>query len=172
MINPQHSPDGLVHCTCCGEGVLEVKCPQCIKDKLPDDDEVNAFCMIKDVHGKWTLKREHNYFYQIQTQMFVCQRNFSDSVVWSNAGIIVERIEADPEFINSIIDAVQHFFIYGVLLEIVGKWYTRKPIADEWIFAVNKETIFFHFKMDIFLASEMYASMAVCSWLQPHLCMN
>lgn len=31
--------------------------------------------------------------------------------------------------INKLAD-VKHFFIYGVLPEIVGKWYTRKPVAE------------------------------------------
>ena len=29
-----------------------------------------------------------------------------------------------------MIDSVKHFFVYGILPEIVGKWYTRKPIAN------------------------------------------
>ncbi|XP_062523365.1 uncharacterized protein LOC134198041 [Corticium candelabrum] len=29
-----------------------------------------------------------------------------------------------------MVDAVKHFFVYGVLPEIVGKWYTRKPVAN------------------------------------------
>jgi len=26
------SPDGIVECNCCGEGVLEIKCPYCVRD--------------------------------------------------------------------------------------------------------------------------------------------
>ena len=26
------SPDGLVECTCCNKGVIEIKCPYCAKD--------------------------------------------------------------------------------------------------------------------------------------------
>ena len=40
------SPDGLVECKCCGKGVLEVKCPICHKENLPEDDET-GFCMVK-----------------------------------------------------------------------------------------------------------------------------
>ena len=40
------SPDGLVCCSCCGEGVLEVKCPLCVKYNFPDE-ELKGFCMTK-----------------------------------------------------------------------------------------------------------------------------
>ena len=40
------SPDGMVKCSCCGKGVLEIKCPFCHKDDLPESD--NSFCMIKE----------------------------------------------------------------------------------------------------------------------------
>ena len=40
------SPDEIVCCSCCGEGVLEVKCPLCVKEIFPDE-ELNGFCMTK-----------------------------------------------------------------------------------------------------------------------------
>ena len=33
------SPDRIISCDCCGKGILEVKCPFCIKDKLPDHEK-------------------------------------------------------------------------------------------------------------------------------------
>ena len=45
------SPDSIVNCKCCGKGVLEVKCPYCIKDGLPEESE-NSFCMTKE---KWLM---------------------------------------------------------------------------------------------------------------------
>ena len=58
------SPDAFVECFCCNQGVVEVKCPHCIKDRSPD--EVDNFCMVKE-DEKWRLKRDHAYFYQVQT---------------------------------------------------------------------------------------------------------
>lgn len=34
------TPDGMVTCDCCGDGVLEVKCPCCYKNDLPVTDSV------------------------------------------------------------------------------------------------------------------------------------
>ena len=56
------SPDGLVNCSCCkdGHGVLEIKCPFCFKDALPDDTSADTnYYMEKNGDGKWKLKREH-----------------------------------------------------------------------------------------------------------------
>ena len=41
------SPDAIVSCECCGKGVVEVKCPFCFKDKLPEEDS-KSFCMSRE----------------------------------------------------------------------------------------------------------------------------
>ena len=121
------SPDGMVECSCCGKGVLEIKCPYCQKDDLPESND--SFCMIKE-DGKWTLKHNHGYYYQVQLQLHICDVSYADFMVWTENNIATERILEDTEFFNSKFDDVKHFFIYGVLPEIVGKWYTRGPVAD------------------------------------------
>ena len=123
------SPDGIIKCNCCGKGVLEVKCPFYIKEGLQDDPDQTEFCMMKQ-DEKWILKRNHTYYYQIQLQMEVYRVSYCDFIVWTKKDFAVERIAADSQFLNSVIDGVQHFFVYSVLPEIVGKWYTRKPIAN------------------------------------------
>ncbi len=40
------SPDGCTKCTCCGNGLVEVKCTYCFKEGLPDEEKSN-FCMVK-----------------------------------------------------------------------------------------------------------------------------
>jgi len=123
------SPDGLVSCSCCGDGVLEVKCPFSVKDKFPENDQA-SFCMRK-VDNSWVLKQDHEYFYQVQTQMHVCKRDYCDFVVWSEKdGIIIDRIEVNKEFFDSIVELLQTVFIYGILPEIIGKWYSRQPISN------------------------------------------
>ena len=32
------TPDGIVICTCCGKGLLEVKCPHCAKDGVSEEE--------------------------------------------------------------------------------------------------------------------------------------
>ena len=66
------TPDGITQCECCGNGVVEVKCPYCKKDSNPDtaDGLVNG-----------SLKNDHQYYYQIQLQMFVCNVEHVDFVI-------------------------------------------------------------------------------------------
>ena len=39
------SPDGIISYNYCGKGVLKVKCPFCIKKRLPRDLDETDFCM-------------------------------------------------------------------------------------------------------------------------------
>ena len=138
------SPDGLVECSCCGKGLVEIKCPHCVKDSFPDEDTSNSrsFCLSKQSDGEWMLKKDHQYFYQIQTQMHVCRLNYCDFVVWSETdGILVERVIKDECFFLTLIPDLRHLFLYGVLPEIIGKWYTRRPVENsEQLVVVSQVT--------------------------------
>lgn len=46
------SPDAMITCDCCGQETVEVKCPYCFKDKLPEENAKN-FCMAKDEEGTY-----------------------------------------------------------------------------------------------------------------------
>ena len=70
------------------------------------------------------------YYYQIQLQLEVCKLSYCDFVVWTVTKIVVERIAANNQFISTMMDSVHDIFVYGTLPEIVGKWYTRKLIAN------------------------------------------
>ena len=119
------SPDSIVSCTCCGKGVVEVKCPFCFKDGLPTEDD-QSFCMTKQ-DDVWALKKNHPYYYQIQLQMFVCKTSYADFVVWTEKECIVKRVTIDQPFLKSHCASSKTFLVYGVLPEIIGKFYSRKP---------------------------------------------
>ena len=38
--------------------------------------------------------------------------------------------EIESECIDNTLESVQHFFIYGILPEVIGKWYTTKLVAN------------------------------------------
>ncbi len=50
--------------------------------------------------------------------------------MWTEKDIVIERIRIDEKFFEDIMPKIEKLFVYGVLLELIGKWYTRKPIAD------------------------------------------
>lgn len=67
------TPDGIVNCSCCGSGALEIKCPFRCKDKsFKDATTQGSFCLEEDDTGL-RLKVDHAYYYQVQHQMKICQ---------------------------------------------------------------------------------------------------
>ena len=116
-IHPQYahlgaSPDGIISCQCCGEGVLEIKCPYCRKDDVfTDQDSVpKHFCLQVTEDGELQLSRKHAYYYQVQTQIYVCNKDFADFVVWSQKDIHVERILPNQEFWENTSTKASDFF--------------------------------------------------------------
>ncbi len=109
---------------------MEVKCPFSAKDGFPSaEKEMETFCMRKD-DAKWILKRNHAYYFQIQLQMVVCKVKYCDFVLWTEKEFVTERILIDNNFFDTHLANVKDFYIYGVLPEVVGKFYTRKPVID------------------------------------------
>ena len=56
------SPDTIVQCSCCGLGVVEVKCPFCVQE-FSFEEVVGAgnFC-LKQNDGKYQLKHDRRYY--------------------------------------------------------------------------------------------------------------
>ena len=117
------TPDGITRCNCCDGGVLEIKCPYCTSNDEPDLAKFLADC---------SLQKDHKYYYQIQTQMFVCSMEHGNFVVCTfpngTPTISVERIYLDVDFIVSSIVQAGNFFTIAVLPEILGRWYTHSVV--------------------------------------------
>lgn len=122
------SPDGIILCDCCGTGCLEIKCPYCARGCLPGDDGAVDYLVMSEDGLK--LKQDHAYFYQIQAQMHIYAVAFSDFVVWTRCGMYIERICAANEFFTIAVEKVTTFYKYGVLPELIGKWYTKKGVIS------------------------------------------
>ena len=86
------------------KGCLEVKCPYlCAKKSIAQvSQESSSFCLQND-NGKLQLKRNHQYFYQIQTQLYVTRLLWCDFVIWTPDEIFVEKIHYDQKFIEEAI---------------------------------------------------------------------
>ena len=122
------TPDGITHCDCCGSGVLEVKCPFCTKDSDPD----MAKCFVDG-----SLKKKHQYYYQIQTQLFVCNADYADFVVCTFPDNIptinIERMYPDEDFIVENVVKAGQFYVVAILPELLAKWYTRSDIMPSGV---------------------------------------
>nr|XP_033940133.1 uncharacterized protein LOC117447530 [Pseudochaenichthys georgianus] len=116
------TPDGVVSCKCCGVGVLEIKCPYCVA--APSDHTC-----LESRDGQDRLKKTHAYFYQVQTQLFLCDVEYADFVLWVNGKIHLERITPDIDFWEKVHPKAHEFFQKVILLELSGQFFTRIPSA-------------------------------------------
>ena len=72
------------------------------------------------------LKKEHSYFYQVHTQIFLCQAQFA---VWTPKGIHMERIEQCLEFFHGLVEKVLTFYLRTINPELIGKWYSKQKVT-------------------------------------------
>ncbi|XP_068673794.1 uncharacterized protein [Montipora foliosa] len=137
FINKQYpflhaTPDFLTSCDCCGLGCGEVKCPICIQDGDFDKYVQEKSSCLEKVDGTFMLKRKHNYYFQVQQQLFTLpERKFNDFVVCAidsdkNAHLVIERIYPDPEHSNTVLPKLEAFWRICILPEILGRWFTRR----------------------------------------------
>jgi len=116
------SPDGVFSCSCCGKGVVEVKCPFSCKDKsFCEAVKDKTFCLQED----FRLKPDHDYLYQVQMQMKLCGVKLCDFIVWGKDGILQQRIEFNEEFIETALLQAKSFVKLCVLPELLSRCFSR-----------------------------------------------
>ena len=77
------SPDGILD----DESLVEIKCPASAKELAPEDaiqSNKIKYCSIKD--GTLYLKRNDNYYYQVQGQLHISQKTYCYFCVWTPKG--------------------------------------------------------------------------------------
>ena len=109
------TPDGVVNCDCCGKGLLEIKCPYKHRNSHPHRVEDSAFFLVKGDNGEVHLSTEHEYYFQIQGQLAVCDLHYCDFVCWTLCGLHYERVLADHDHFEEVKPALDRFFV-SVLL--------------------------------------------------------
>ncbi|KAF5270848.1 hypothetical protein FQR65_LT17771 [Abscondita terminalis] len=117
------SPDGLVGENAC----VEIKCPAKAADLHPKDAMMQKIIKYADmVDNQMVLKRNHGYFYQIQGQLHITNRQFCYFVVWTQHGIEIEKIERDDEFWETKMKhQLRNFYFKCLLPEIIDPRKTR-----------------------------------------------
>ncbi|XP_046392431.1 uncharacterized protein LOC124160590 [Ischnura elegans] len=113
------SPDGLRHCSCHGRGLVEIKCPYRFRDVEPFGPHTNGGHYFLDSNG--SLKKSSEYYTQVQFQMAVVGCDFTDFVVWSPHGCIIETVEKDVSFCEQLLSTVLDFSFTSLCEELVGK---------------------------------------------------
>lgn len=125
------TPDFMSVCDCCGKGCGEIKCLFSIDGvNFEGYLEEKSSCLTRN-DEQIVLKRDHQYYFQVQQQLFITKADFCDFVVcaFSKDGTILyvhERIYPDTEHWNLQLPKLKFFWQHCILPEILGRWYTRK----------------------------------------------
>ena len=95
------TPDGVVSCSCCSEGLLEIKCPFKYWNSPPASIEDKSF-YLHNVGSEVTLDKKHDYYYQVQGQMAIWKKPYCDFICWTTKGLIITWIQADGKFYEEL----------------------------------------------------------------------
>ena len=132
------SPDGVVQCECCGNGVLEIKCPYNAREHSISDAVMEGIIDFLETtsHGI-VLKQSHQYFYQIQAQIGICAATYADLVVWTTKDCLVTRIIPSHNFFIEVVQKVKEIYCSNILPELLGKWWSKQKIRSKILLHVH-----------------------------------
>ena len=122
------SPDLDIKCDCCGQGLVEIKCPYSIRDTSPSAENLPY---LEKVDGKTQLKRNSDYYYQIQGQMGVTARPFTDFFVFTCHGHFQERIQFDNAFWLNMVEKLDWFWTNCLALELLTKEIMSNNVSSD-----------------------------------------
>lgn len=115
------SPDMLISCSCCGDGLLEVKCPL-----IPECESCESFCTCKlpdfiiFENAELTVKQNHAYYVQILGQLAITRKSWCDLYVYTVNGPFQQRIMFDSEYYTKcLLPNLKFFFFEYIVPELL-----------------------------------------------------
>lgn len=103
------SHDGKVKSKHHAPRVLEIKCPWLLRNPHPKDfdsvlpkKKLPKFCFRRNERGKIRLKKESDYYDQVQMEMGMRGMQECDFVVWSKKGYVILTVPFDQQRWNDI----------------------------------------------------------------------
>ena len=110
------SPDGLIFDGSELVGILEIKCPFAAREMSPIQaaQTLSSFpCQATD--ETLCLKKNHDYFYQVQGQLAITHAKWCDFCVYTPHGFSSERITFDDSFWKSVVSKLDDFYFKYVV---------------------------------------------------------
>lgn len=124
------SPDGRVSCSCqCCHGQLglvEMKCPYKYRDvPVKVATKAAGFPLSYDeTLETYSLKTNHDYYYQVQMQMYVAKATFSIFAVYTNVDIAFVTVLPDVDLMQRMAVKAKLYFREVVLPQVIAKHFT------------------------------------------------
>lgn len=91
-------------------GILEIKCPYVARDMTIEEacSNLDRFLLFKE-NNEFKLRRDHDYYVQIQGQLLVSGAPWCDLAVYTTKDFYVERIVPDIPFITDMLLKLSFF---------------------------------------------------------------
>ncbi|PFX31462.1 hypothetical protein AWC38_SpisGene3676 [Stylophora pistillata] len=126
------TPDFMASCSCCGDGCGEVKCPYGIENGDFETYISKKTSCLEKVNGELRLKKNHQYYYQVQQQLNITKLKYCDFVVFAfnvnnQPMIFQERIYPDFNLWELLQPKLTKFWRICILPEILEKLLENKP---------------------------------------------
>ena len=123
FVNPQHpylgsSPDGIVN----EKLLVEVKCPLTGWEKSINPQNIPY---LEEKNGSITLSKNHDYYYQIQGQLYCSNRDVCDFIVYTKKELKIFKIEKDEPFISDMLSKLECFFNAHFKAAVENKYFYR-----------------------------------------------
>ena len=86
----------------------------------------NKFFLQPDDHQNIRLSKKHDYYLQVQDQLAICNKKYTDFMCWTPHGMHVARIIRNVAAFNAILPSLDGFFKDVVLPRLL-----RGPSSDK-----------------------------------------
>ena len=118
------TPDGVVENE---DAIIEVKCPYVGKrEKIEPNPKFFPFLEAAD-GGGLKLKTTHNYYFQVQGQLNICNKQFCYFIVYTFKDCRILRITRDPTFYDAEMVPKLYTFFKKHFLPCVVENLASKP---------------------------------------------
>ena len=100
-------------------GLVEIKNPFSVRDKnLSEACKISSFCLEINKQNQRQLKRRHDYYFQIQCQLYCVDKQWCDFVVRTNTDMHVECIYRDCKWWGLQLAKLRKFYFSALLPEL------------------------------------------------------
>lgn len=128
------SPDRIISCDCHGKRVLEIKCPYNVHGlNIKEYSLANSdfFLKVTTSLGDLFLNPSHEYYYQIQLQLFVTECSEALLVVYNGVkDLEYVTVLRDEELIEKMVAKGKLFFLNFILPELISKRFSSVKVIE------------------------------------------
>lgn len=131
VINPRipyfaGSNDGIISCSCHGNGCLEIKCLK-ILEPNPSFEKLTSKPnnILNKQDNTYYLEKTHEIYYQAQLQINLISLHYCDVVIWSPKEFLLITVRPDVDFWNIAMKKASTFHERVMMPELLGKYYSK-----------------------------------------------